>query len=176
MSASSSSSVLRNVLSRPTNPAILPIPPRTTGFNVPKSLHKTRRYWHPNVTRTDFHLTVPGAFVADRTPLPAGGESSSSASGLGVSTSSSIRGVKLQMRRRKDVEKAGGIEGLLVRINHSQSRRPTLMLMLMLILRSSLDRANTSLHSGNNSAQRCSRNCTGYERPTLPTGQRSIRR
>lgn len=111
-----SSSVLRNILAKPTNPAILPIPPRTTGNNVPKSLHKTRRFWRPNVTRSDWPVSIPAAFVPRSEALAFEyGESSSSSSAVVASGKRlAVKGVKMQMRRRKDVEKAGGIEGLLV--------------------------------------------------------------
>lgn len=100
---------LASLLSRATNPAILPIPARSTGNNVPKSLHKTRRTWRPNVTRSDWAIDVlrsEGAGVAE-----------SSAKGshrAGDGRGGVIRGVKMQMRRVRDVEKAGGVEGLLV--------------------------------------------------------------
>lgn len=105
------SAALRKVLSRPTNPAILHIPPRTTGNNVPKSLHKTRRTWAPNTTRADWAVSIPAAFKPDAVQLAHGGESSSAPAKRGEHV---LKGVKMQMRRRKDVEKAGGIEGLLV--------------------------------------------------------------
>ncbi|KAI9637354.1 uncharacterized protein MKK02DRAFT_43280 [Dioszegia hungarica] len=105
------SAALRKVLSRPTNPAILPIPPRTTGNNVPKSLHKTRRTWAPNTTRADWAVSIPAAFKPDAVQLAYGGESSSAPAKRGEHV---LKGVKMQMRRRKDVEKAGGIEGLLL--------------------------------------------------------------
>lgn len=111
MSATASASALRNILTRSTNPAILPIAPRTTGNKVPKSLHKTRRTWRPNVVRQDWHISVPAAFTA-----PQSQSQSDAYAQVAVPTKESVvvRGVKMQMRRRKDVEKAGGLEGLLV--------------------------------------------------------------
>lgn len=106
-SSTTTAPLLRRVLTRPTYPAILPIPPRTTGNNVPKSLHKTRRTWQPNTTRTDWAVSLPSAFRPE-TIYGYVGESSRSGRG------EVLKGVKMQMRRRKDVEKAGGIEGLLV--------------------------------------------------------------
>ncbi|KAK4689498.1 large subunit ribosomal protein L28, partial [Tremellales sp. Uapishka_1] len=90
MSASSSRSI-QQILSRATNPAILPIPPRTTGNNVPKSLHKTRRTWLPNTVRYNLPTNV-----------------------LGDGEGQVLSRVKMQSRRIKDVEKAGGVEGLLL--------------------------------------------------------------
>lgn len=115
----------RPPLPRLTNPAILPISPRTFGNNVPKSLHKTRRSWWPNVTRAN--LTVN---VLDGLPLRAatfGSPSASAASlkgkekatgdvasNLAAEGPRALRGVKIAVRDLKDVDKAGGIEGLLV--------------------------------------------------------------
>ena len=89
-----SSRTVASLLTRPTNPAILTISRRTTGNNVPKSLHKTRRTWKPNVTRMDWplHLLAP----AERSEL------------------AKLRGVKMQIRDVRGVEKAGGVEGVLV--------------------------------------------------------------
>ncbi|GFZ49464.1 hypothetical protein JCM24511_07584 [Saitozyma sp. JCM 24511] len=100
---------LASLLSRATNPAILPIPARSTGNNVPKSLHKTRRTWRPNVTRSDWAIDVLRSEGA--------GFAESSAKGshrAGDGRGGMIRGVKMQMRRVRDVEKAGGVEGLLL--------------------------------------------------------------
>jgi ribosomal protein L28 len=99
-----------------TNPAIIPISPRTFGNNVPKSLHKTRRSWWPNVTRAN--LTVN---VLDGLPLKAatsaslkGKEKEVLGNGL-LAQAQALRGVKIAVRDLKDVDKAGGVEGLLVR-------------------------------------------------------------
>jgi large subunit ribosomal protein L28 len=110
--ASTSSAVIRRVLSRRTNPAILPIPSRTSGNNVPKSLHKTRRTWHPNTARVDWAVSLPAAFRAEGDVLAQASGSTGASSGGEKRVV--MKGVKMQIRRRKDVEKAGGIEGLLV--------------------------------------------------------------
>lgn len=113
----STSRLIQKVLQRPTNPSILPIPSTKTGNNVPKSLHKTRRTWRANTTR--FDLPSPVLFGASNLILAEEKE------GLGVSSTSlsltnkegrlpEIKGVKMQTRRIKDVDKAGGLEGMLV--------------------------------------------------------------
>jgi hypothetical protein len=101
---------LASLLSRATNPAILPIPARSTGNNVPKSLHKTRRTWRPNVTRSDWAIDVLHSEGAASAAESSAKGSHRAGDGLG----GMIRGVKMQMRRVRDVEKAGGVEGLLV--------------------------------------------------------------
>ncbi|WWD19017.1 hypothetical protein CI109_103474 [Kwoniella shandongensis] len=89
------------LLARRSNPAILPISPTRSGNNKPKSLQKTKRTFKPNLTRVDWPVTLLGGLV----PL----EREASGSAL-----PKLRGVKMQMRRIRDVEKAGGIEGLLL--------------------------------------------------------------
>jgi hypothetical protein len=103
---------LASLLSRATNPAILPIPARSTGNNVPKSLHKTRRTWRPNVTRSDWAIDVLHSEGAASAAESSAKGSHRAGDGLG----GMIRGVKMQMRRVRDVEKAGGVEGLLVSV------------------------------------------------------------
>jgi large subunit ribosomal protein L28 len=102
------STSIPRILSRGTNPAILPIPSRTTGNNVPKSLHKTRRTWQPNVGRFDLPISALASGSTLRSPIM------TTTTGRMVAKSPEIRGVKMQSRRIKDVEKAGGIEGVLV--------------------------------------------------------------
>ncbi|KAK8854835.1 hypothetical protein IAR55_003574 [Kwoniella newhampshirensis] len=89
------------LLARRSNPSILPISPTRSGNNKPKSLQKTKRTFKPNLTRVDWPVTLLGGLV----PL----EREASGSAL-----PKLRGVKMQMRRIRDVEKAGGIEGLLL--------------------------------------------------------------
>jgi hypothetical protein len=123
---STSSYLLRSTLVRPSNPAILPIPSRSTGNNVPKSLHKTRRTWRPNTSRVDWTVGS-AAHAAFGGEAPVLGSSSNAAAASAMDAiaghvagrsagrgASVVKGVKMQMRRRKDVEKAGGLEGLLV--------------------------------------------------------------
>ncbi|WRT68349.1 uncharacterized protein IL334_005325 [Kwoniella shivajii] len=87
---------LSTLLSRRSNPAIIPIAPTRSGNNKPKSLQKTKRTFKPNLTRVDWPVTLLGEPVGRGDALP------------------KLRGVKTQMRRVRDVEKAGGIEGLLL--------------------------------------------------------------
>ncbi|WVQ81906.1 hypothetical protein IAT38_004033 [Cryptococcus sp. DSM 104549] len=91
-----------NILTRSSTPAIIPIVLPKSGNNKPKSLQKTKRTFSPNVTKMDWTLNVLGGVVPvdEPGPLP------------------KLRKMKMQMRRVKDVEKAGGIEGYLL------SRRP----------------------------------------------------
>ncbi|KAJ9106291.1 hypothetical protein QFC21_001436 [Naganishia friedmannii] len=86
---------------RKTFPAILDLPSVTTGNNVPKSYHKTRRTWHPNVHRIDQPLRVLD--TANKTRQ--GG--------------SVLKGVKMTMRHLRTFEKSGGVEGTL--LSHTPS-------------------------------------------------------
>jgi ribosomal protein L28 len=81
---------------RKTFPAILDLPSVSTGNNIPKSYHKTRRTWHPNVHRVDQPLRV--LETTNRTRQ--GG--------------SVLKGVKMTMRHLRTLEKSGGVEGTLV--------------------------------------------------------------
>lgn len=103
----------RAPLPRLTNPAIIPISPRTFGNNVPKSLHKTRRSWWPNVTRANLSVNI-----LDGLPLKASVKGKEKevlgAAGSMTAQIQAIRGVKIAVRDLKDVDKAGGVEGLLV--------------------------------------------------------------
>lgn len=107
----------RAPIPRLTNPAIIPIAPRTFGNNVPKSLHKTRRSWWPNVTRAN--LTVN---ILDGLPLKTsikGKEKEVLGNGTVQQVQAqALRGVKIAVRDLKDVDKAGGVEGLLVSSIH----------------------------------------------------------
>jgi len=94
-----------NLLSlRPTFPPILTLPSKTTGNNVPKSLHKTRRTWKPNVHRLDVQMNVV--------------ETARKASaGTGVTKGEGgfvLKGVKMDMRSLRSFKKAGGVEGCLL--------------------------------------------------------------
>lgn len=105
----------RPPLARLTNPAILPIAPRTFGNNVPKSLHKTRRSWWPNVTRANLTVNILDG-VPSRAPSLKGKEKElpTPFSSDVVAGHRALRGVKIAVRDLKDVDKAGGVEGLLV--------------------------------------------------------------
>lgn len=98
----------RTIGKRLTNLPIIPIPITRSGNNKPKSLQKTKRTFQPNLTRVDWPVTVLGGPVPiDRTKeqsLP------------------KLEGILMQVRKIRDVEKAGGIEGLLVG-NTSVNRR-----------------------------------------------------
>lgn len=90
----------RTIGKRLANLPIIPIPITRSGNNKPKSLQKTKRTFQPNLTRVDWPVTVLGGPVPiDRTKeqsLP------------------KLEGILMQVRKIRDVEKAGGIEGLLV--------------------------------------------------------------
>lgn len=113
--------LLARTLQRSTNPAILPIPLVTTGNNVPKSLHKTRRTWRPNVRRMDLpaplltqalsHASSAASTMAESSAM---GAAAAAAAGVAQGPPPVLRGVKMQMRKIRDLEKAGGVEGLLV--------------------------------------------------------------
>ncbi|GHJ88406.1 hypothetical protein NliqN6_4808 [Naganishia liquefaciens] len=81
---------------RKTFPAILELPSVSTGNNVPKSYHKTRRTWHPNVHRVD-------------QPLRLLETASKTRQGTSV-----LKGVKMSMRHLRTLEKSGGVEGTLL--------------------------------------------------------------
>ncbi len=87
-----------NILSaRQTFPPVLILPARSTGNNVPKSLHKTRRTWQPNVHRMDQVVRVLETAHTDKR------------TGQGV-----LKGVKMRIHDLRSYRKAGGLEGCLV--------------------------------------------------------------
>lgn len=92
----------RTVGKRLAQSSIIPIPITRSGNNKPKSLQKTKRTFKPNLTHVDWPVTVLGGPVPiDRTKeqsLP------------------KLEGILMQVKKIRDVEKAGGIEGLLVGI------------------------------------------------------------
>ncbi|WVW85674.1 hypothetical protein I302_107712 [Kwoniella bestiolae CBS 10118] len=87
---------LTTLLTRRSNPSIIPISPTRAGNNKPKSLQKTKRTFKPNITRVDWPVNLLSEESAAEGVLPR------------------LRGVKMQVRRVRDVEKAGGMEGLLL--------------------------------------------------------------
>lgn len=93
---------VRTVGKRLAQSSIIPIPITRSGNNKPKSLQKTKRTFKPNLTHVDWPVTVLGGPVTiDRTKeqsLP------------------KLEGILMQVKKIRDVEKAGGIEGLLVGI------------------------------------------------------------
>lgn len=90
----------RTIGKRLTNLPIIPIPITRSGNNKPKSLQKTKRTFQPNLTRVDWPVTVLGGPV----PIDRAKEQSLP----------KLEGILMQVRKIRDVEKAGGIEGLLV--------------------------------------------------------------
>jgi ribosomal protein L28 len=130
-------------LARLTHPAILPISPRTFGNNVPKSLHKTKRSWWPNVTRAN--LTVS---VLDGSPMGPTLKGKEKEVIGAVPRTQALRGVKIAVRDLKDVDKAGGVEGLLV----SCDLMDRWMIADGLSCR---DRQRISRHSDSNCEQSC---------------------
>lgn len=87
------------LLSRISHPAILPLPRRAAGNNVPHSMTKTRRIWRPNVGRHNLPVNVVGDAFAARTE---------------TDSVQQLRRVKMAARDIKTVDKNGGIEGTLV--------------------------------------------------------------
>ncbi|KAL0249829.1 hypothetical protein I308_103131 [Cryptococcus tetragattii IND107] len=91
---------VRTVGKRLSQSSIIPIPITRSGNNKPKSLQKTKRTFKPNLTHVDWPVTVLGGPVTiDRTKeqsLP------------------KLEGILMQVKKIRDVEKAGGIEGLLL--------------------------------------------------------------
>jgi ribosomal protein L28 len=81
---------------RKTLPPILNLPSTSTGNNVPKSLHKTRRTWITNTHRIDQPVRVLECAHRDKY-------------GRGV-----LKGIKMRARDVKSFDKAGGVEGALV--------------------------------------------------------------
>ena len=133
---------------RKTLPPILNLPSTSTGNNVPKSLHKTRRTWITNTHRIDQPVRVLECAHKDKY-------------GRGV-----LRGVKMRARDVKSFDKAGGVEGALVSVVVSQPvfvSSPITAGILKFIRSflyspvfssvSYLNRPTTSRRSGNNSAR-----------------------
>ncbi|KAG7553524.1 hypothetical protein FFLO_03031 [Filobasidium floriforme] len=81
---------------RKTLPPILNLPSTSTGNNVPKSLHKTRRTWITNTHRIDQPVRVLECAHRDKY-------------GRGV-----LKGIKMRARDVKSFDKAGGVEGALL--------------------------------------------------------------
>ena len=81
---------------RKTLPPILNLPPTSTGNNVPKSLHKTRRTWLTNTHRIDQPLVLLSSAHKDKY-------------GRHV-----LKGLKMRARDVRSFDKAGGVEGALV--------------------------------------------------------------
>lgn len=85
---------------RKTLPPIFNLPSTSTGNNVPKSLHKTRRTWITNTHRIDQPVRVLECAHTDKY-------------GRGV-----LKGIKMRARDVKSFDKAGGVEGALVGLFH----------------------------------------------------------
>jgi ribosomal protein L28 len=107
-----------NLLSlRPSFPPILTLPSTSTGNNVPKSLHKTRRTWKANVHRRDVEMrVVPTARATATAGTAREGEREEEQGKEGMERVGFVlKGVKMDMRTLRTFKKAGGVEGCLVR-------------------------------------------------------------
>lgn len=102
----------RQILNRETNPAIVPIPAPQTGNNVPFSLKKTRRDWKPNTKRTSFPVT----FLADARERTYQAYEEAYETGRPKVKLPQLQGVEINARDIRSVQKAGGIEGMLVSV------------------------------------------------------------
>lgn len=92
---------VRPLIAKASHQAILPVPGRTSGNNVPHSMHKTRRVWHANVKRYSLPVNVLGGAMYE--------------TGLNKAKRfPEFRRVKMTPSKMKDVQKAGGLEAMLV--------------------------------------------------------------
>lgn len=100
---------LTPLLQRPGHPAVIPIPMRASGNNVPHSMTKTRRTWKPNASKFDLPVNVLGgaAFL----PIPESPSGSTRRARF-----PELKNVKLAVRDIKTLDKNGGLEGLLVSV------------------------------------------------------------
>lgn len=99
----------RKLLTKRAHAAILPLPAHQTGNNKPFSLKKTRRNWKPNVHVMSMPVNVLG------------GASTIAENLANLNEGKFVRGpalkrVRLAARDKKTIDKAGGVEGLLVSI------------------------------------------------------------
>jgi ribosomal protein L28 len=106
----------RKLLSKQAHPAILPLPAQQSGNNKPFSLKKTRRNWKPNVHIMNMPVNILGGAPTIAQNL------------ANLNESKFVRGphlkrVKLAARDKKTVDKAGGVEGLLVSIHSIAAER-----------------------------------------------------
>lgn len=97
----------RKLLTKRAHAAILPLPAHQTGNNKPFSLKKTRRNWKPNVHVMSMPVNVLG------------GASTIAENLANLNEGKFVRGpalkrVRLAARDKKTIDKAGGVEGLLV--------------------------------------------------------------
>ncbi|EKD03507.1 hypothetical protein A1Q2_02225 [Trichosporon asahii var. asahii CBS 8904] len=103
----------RKLLSKQAHPAILPLPAQQSGNNKPFSLKKTRRNWKPNVHIMNMPVNILGGAPTIAQNL------------ANLNESKFVRGphlkrVKLAARDKKTVDKAGGVEGLLLSLPASK--------------------------------------------------------
>ncbi|WOO81271.1 uncharacterized protein LOC62_03G004800 [Vanrija pseudolonga] len=100
----------RQILDRVSNPAIIAIPAPLTGNNVPFSLKKTRRNWKPNTKRASFPVTLLGD--AQERTWRAYDEALET--GRTKVKLPQLQGVRINARDIRSVQKAGGVEGMLL--------------------------------------------------------------
>jgi ribosomal protein L28 len=100
-------STLKPVLQRVSNPPIIPIPQRRAGNSIPHSHTKTRRSWAANKGRYDLPVNVIGGAAFLPAPEVKPGDKRRP-------HGFKLKGVKMTVRDLRSVDKAGGIEGLLV--------------------------------------------------------------
>ncbi|KAL1411328.1 hypothetical protein Q8F55_002279 [Vanrija albida] len=98
------------LLDRVGNPAIIPIPAPATGNNVPFSLKKTRRTWHANTKR----VSLPVTFLADAEERSWIAHEDAYATGRERVALPMLQKVKMNARDIRSVQKAGGVEGMLL--------------------------------------------------------------
>lgn len=97
----------RKLLTKRAHAAIMPLPAHQTGNNKPFSLKKTRRNWKPNVHAMDMPVNVLGgaSTIAENLANLHAGK---------FVKGPALKKVRLAARDKKTVDKAGGVEGLLV--------------------------------------------------------------
>lgn len=103
----------RKLLTKRAHAAIMPLPIQQSGNNKPFSLKKTRRNWKPNVHIMNMPVNVLGGAPTIAQNL------------ANLNEGKFVRGphlkrVKLAARDKKTVDKAGGVEGLLVSSGRGQ--------------------------------------------------------
>jgi ribosomal protein L28 len=95
------------LLRRAGHPAILPIPRRSSGNNVPHSMTKTRRNWSPNTSKFNLPVNVLGGAAFVEPSIPAPGSSK-------FPRYPEFKNVKMAVKDLRTLDKNGGLEGMLV--------------------------------------------------------------
>lgn len=116
MSAPLRSFGARKILTRRAHAEILPLPAHQTGNNKPFSLKKTRRNWKPNVHTMDMPVNVLGGAAVISENL------ANLHNGV-FKRGPQLQRVRLAARDKKTVDKAGGVEGLLVSTEYGTRKR-----------------------------------------------------